>query len=113
MQKLPSFFTCILVISIGLIASEFIAFWNFFAEDAYILMRYAINLKAHGQWVYNLNDYITVMTSPLHGITESILYFFTGELPITNKIVSLLTYIIVAVVGFRHFSGNKISQLLY
>ncbi len=113
MSKLPSFFSCVLALAIGLIIGESILFWNFFAEDAYIVMRYAINLKAHGQWVYNLNDYITVMTSPLHGIIESILYFFTNQLPYTNKIVSLITYLIISVVGFRYFKGSKLSQVVF
>lgn len=99
--------------TIGLALGECISFWNFTADDAYILMRYARNLTTHGQWVYNLNDYITAMTSPLHGIIEAILYFITRELPFTNKIVSLIVFFVISGLGFRYFKGQKLSQLLF
>ncbi len=113
MSKLPTFFASVLALAIGLVLGECILFWNFTADDAYILMRYAMNLTKHGQWVYNINDYITAMTSPLHGIIEAILYFITRELPNTNKIISLLTFLIISVGGFRYFKGSKLAQLFF
>ncbi len=113
MSKLPSFASCVIAISVGLVLGQCLLFWNFIADDAYILMRYAMNLTRHGQWVFNINDYITAMTSPLHGIIESILYFITRELPYTNKIVSLLAMLIVSVLGYNHFKAQRLSQLLF
>jgi len=113
MSKFFNFYSCVIAIAIGLVVGEFISFWNFMADDAYILMRYATNLVTHGQWVYNINDYITAMTSPLHGFVEVILYFVTRELPVTNKVISVLAFVIIGVSGFRYFKGHKTSQLLF
>ncbi len=113
MSKLPSFYSCILAVAFGLVLGECVSFWNFIADDAYILMRYAMNLTTHGQWVYNINDYITAMTSPFHGMVEAILYFITRELPITNKIVSLIAFIIISIIGFRHYKGSRLSQVMF
>ncbi len=113
MKKFPSFYACILALAAGLAVGELVSYWNFIADDAYILMRYAMNLTNHGQWVYNLNDYITAMTSPLHGIVEAILYFVTRELPNTNKIVSLIAFLAICRLGYRYFNDNKLSQVLF
>ncbi|SHE49280.1 4-amino-4-deoxy-L-arabinose transferase [Litoreibacter ascidiaceicola] len=46
-------------------------FWGFTADDAYIVGRYAKNAAAGHGLVYNLGEYVTALTSPLHGLLET------------------------------------------
>lgn len=49
-------------------------FFNFTAEDAYITCRYAENLVDGGALVFNNNERINALTSPLHALLSSLLF---------------------------------------
>jgi len=67
-------------------------FSSFIAEDAYIVYRYSENLVAGNGLVFNHGEYVSALTSPLHSLIVSILYFFSGESVWTNRIIALIIH---------------------
>jgi arabinofuranosyltransferase len=54
-------------------------FFPFTVDDAYIVARYAHNLRSVGEWAFNPGEHISAMTSPLHGILLVVFSFFGAE----------------------------------
>lgn len=67
------------VVFIGLCA----LYWQFVADDAYIVGRYARNAAAGHGLVYNIGEHVSALTSPLHALLESLLAFL-GLAPVTS-----------------------------
>jgi hypothetical protein len=86
--------------------------FNFTAEDAYITYRYAENLVNHGALVYNLGEPINAMTSPLHAVLSSVMYYLTGQTVLANKIVGLLLLLATSALVWNRFKQNPPLQLL-
>jgi arabinofuranosyltransferase len=65
-------------------------FAAFTADDAYIVARYAVNARDAGAWVFNPGEYISAMTSPLHGLMLVALSLVTSDpLPLYKAIAAI------------------------
>ena len=97
-----------------LIAVSISAFYyfNFTAEDAYIVYRYAENWIDIGSLVYNAGERINAMTSPLHAILSSIYFLLTGNTVLSNKIVSLILVILASLLVWRRYREQPYLQVL-
>ena len=71
------------------IATLFFLF-PFSADDAYIYMRYGANLIDTGDLVFNADEPINTMTSPLLALIYALLYALTGIPDVAYKFVSLV-----------------------
>jgi len=65
---------------------------SFIAEDAYIVYRYSENLSDGNGLVFNQGEYVSALTSPLHSLIVSVLYWFSGESVWSNRLVALLLH---------------------
>ena len=79
-----------------LIGITAVFYFNFTAEDAYITYRYAENWVNTGSLVYNVGEPINAMTSPLHAILSTVLFFATGNTVLINKILSFVLLVVSA-----------------
>jgi arabinofuranosyltransferase len=67
-----------------------IGFAPFTADDAYIVARYAVNVRDAGAWAFNPGEYISAMTSPLHGLMMVALSLVTSDpLPLYKAIAAI------------------------
>lgn len=82
-------------------------FSNFVAEDAYIVYRYSENLANGNGLVFNQGEYISALTSPLHSLIVSILYFFSGESVWSNRIVALILYFGATTYAYRVLAKQR------
>ncbi len=87
-------------------------YFNFTAEDAYIVYRYAENLVNTGSLVYNIGEPINAMTSPLHALLSAALYFATGQPVLANKIVGVVLLLLSALLVWRRYGSHPQWQLL-
>lgn len=55
-------------------------------DDAWIPLRYAVNLLEHGEWAFNLGERVNALTSTLHFLWLTLLQGITGEALILNKV---------------------------
>lgn len=67
-------------------------FFRFTAEDAFITYRYAENLLDYGALEFNRGDAINALTSPLHAVLSSALYFLFTDTVLSNKLLSLAAF---------------------
>ena len=87
-------------------------FFGFTAEDAYITYRYAENWLDIGALVYNRNEPINALTSPLHAVISTLLYALTHHTVITNKILAVIALMLSAYWLWRLFRVEPWLQLL-
>ena len=87
-------------------------YFTFTAEDAYITYRYAENWVNHGSLVYNVGEPINAMTSPLHAVLSTALFFATGNTVISNKILSVILLLISSLLVWTQFRKYPHLQLL-
>lgn len=87
-------------------------FFNFTAEDAYITCRYAENLVDGGALVFNNNERINALTSPLHALLSSLLFLVTGHTVLANKLIALVLFFVSAVLIWQRFKRYPELQLL-
>jgi arabinofuranosyltransferase len=77
-------------------AGSAMLFADFIAEDAYILYRYVENVFRLGSLVYNAEDRINALTSPLHALIMTVLYAATDECAVTARVVGLALLLVTA-----------------
>ncbi len=87
-------------------------FFNFTADDAYITYRYAENLVNISALVYNEGEAINALTSPLHALLSSALFYVTGHTILSNKILASFLVLISALLTWRRFRNHPQWQLL-
>ena len=87
-------------------------FFNFTAEDAYITYRYAENLVNTGALEFNQGESINALTSPLHALLSSALFYVTGHTVLANKIMGLFFLVVSAFLVWRRFKALPELQLL-
>ncbi|HLC16932.1 MAG TPA: hypothetical protein VJL89_11980 [Thermodesulfovibrionia bacterium] len=87
-------------------------FFDFTAEDAYITYRYAENLVNIGSLVFNEGEPINAMTSPVHALLSSALYYITSHTTLSNKILALFLLLISAFLVAGRFKNHTELQLL-
>ena len=87
-------------------------YFNFTAEDAYITYRYAENWVDTGSLVYNEGEPINAMTSPVHAILSAALFFLTGNIVLSNKIISLVFLLLSALLVWLRYTKNPHLQVL-
>jgi len=102
-------FLWFLALTIGVYA--FICFWNFTAEDAFIVCRYAENLGDFGTIHFNRGEPVQAFTSPLHVILESLLYLASGSSLIPWKILSLAAWILCVLITVAACGRQPIPSL--
>lgn len=98
----------IVLLSLGIIAIYF----NFTADDAYIYMRYAVNLIESKALVYNLGEQINTLTSPLMAFLDALLYFLFTDITLSIKILSLFLLFLSVALILKRFKGKKHCQLV-
>lgn len=98
------------ILLITIISSIF--FFSFTAEDAYITYRYAENFVNTGSLVFNQGEPINAMTSPFHALLSSGLFYATGNIVLSNKLLALLLLIISTILVWRRFSNYPQWQVL-
>ena len=76
-------------------------FSGFIAEDAYIVYRYSENLANGNGLVFNPGEYVSALTSPLHSLVVSGLYYLTGESACTNRCFALGLHFFATLYAFR------------
>ncbi len=89
-----------------------IFYFNFTAEDAYITFRYSENLINNGSLVFNEGEPINAMTSPLHGILSSILFYITGNTVLSYKVIAFFLLIFSALLVWLRFRNHPQLQAL-
>jgi len=109
MRKFYYYLQLLILIIMGISA---VFYFRFTAEDAYITYRYAENFVNTGSLVYNEGEPINAMTSPLHTLLSSALFFVTGNIVLSNKIFSLLLLLISALVVWYRSRGRLHLQVL-
>lgn len=72
-------------------------YFDFVAEDSYIVARYAENLVNEGALEYNIGEPINAMTSPAQALLEVVIYRVTGATITGWKVVALI--LLLASVG--------------
>lgn len=87
-------------------------FFNFTAEDAYITYRYAENLVTAGTLTFNINEPINALTSPLHALFSSVLFYITGHTVVANKLAGLFFLIVSSFLIWNRFKHYPKLQLL-
>lgn len=87
-------------------------YWEFTAEDAYIVCRYAENFVDIGSLVFNEGESICALTSPLHALLESGLYMLTGATLLSYKVLSLVFVVLSVVIILRLFGDRPYSQVV-
>jgi len=87
-------------------------FFDFIAEDAYIVARYAENLIKHGEFVFNLGNPVCAFTSPFHALLESILYLFFGSSIHAYRILAVF-FIIVSTLLLIVKYRDRASALIF
>ena len=66
-------------------------YFAFTADDAYIVLRYAKNVWAHGELAFNPGERVTTLTSPLHGFLTVVLHGAVGEYALqVNKVLMIV-----------------------
>lgn len=93
-------------------ATALISYFQFTADDALIVSRYAENLINEGRLTYNPGEQVNALTSPLHAMLESVLYALTGATKPAYKITSLIFFGITVLTLLRLFRKNIYSQIL-
>jgi arabinofuranosyltransferase len=106
------FYYCLLLLILVTVGISAVFYFNFTAEDAYITYRYAENWVTTGSLVYNQGEPINAMTSPLHAILSSALFFVTGNTVLSNKIFSLILVLISALLVWYRYREHFHWQLL-
>lgn len=76
-------------------------FSGFIAEDAYIVYRYSENLANGNGLVFNPGEYVSALTSALHSLVVSGLYYLTGESACTNRCFALGLHFFATLYAFR------------
>lgn len=109
MKKFYYYLHLLILITVGISA---IFYFNFTAEDAYITYRYAENWVNTGSLVYNEDEPINAMTSPLHAVLSAALFVVTGSTVLSNKIISLLLLLLSALFVWYRYRKYLHLQLL-
>ena len=89
-----------------------IFFFNFTAEDSYITYRYAENFVNTGSLVFNEGEPINAMTSPFHALLSAALFYATGNIVLSNKILALLLLLLSAILIWHRFRNHPQWQVL-
>jgi len=87
-------------------------FFDFTAEDAYISYRYAENFVNLGSLVFNIGEPINAMTSPLHIMLSSLLFFLTSRTVLSNKILGVALLVASALLVAHRFRRSPDIQAL-
>ena len=87
-------------------------FCDFTADDAYITYRYAENLVNTGALVFNGGEAINALTSPLHALVSSALFYVTGHTVLSNKVLASFLVLISILLTWRRFRDQPEQQLL-
>ncbi|MBH56988.1 MAG: hypothetical protein CMJ82_07360 [Planctomycetaceae bacterium] len=103
--------TKIILAFAALNAALFSWFSNFVAEDAYIVYRYSENLANGNGLVFNSGEYVSALTSPLHSLIVSVLYFMSGESVWSNRILALLLYFGSTLYAYRTLGKDRMLGL--
>lgn len=106
------FYYVLLLLLLVMVGISTVFYFDFTAEDAYITYRYAENWVNTGSLVYNDGEPINAMTSPLHAILSSALFFVTGNTVLSNKILSLILVLISALLVWYRYREHFHWQLL-
>jgi len=94
-----------------LYAALFSWFSSFVAEDAYIVYRYSENLANGNGLVFNSGEFVSALTSPLHSLIVSVLYFISGESVWSNRILALLLYFGSTLYAYRTLGKDRMLGL--
>jgi len=103
--------TKIILVFAVLNAALFSWFSSFVAEDAYIVYRYSENLANGNGLVFNSGEYVSALTSPLHSLIVSVVYFLSGESVWSNRILALLLYFGSTVYAYRTLGKDRMLGL--
>lgn len=109
MKKIYYYLLVLILITSGISVAFY---FNFTAEDAYITYRYAENWVNMGSLVYNNGEPINAMTSPLHAILSTGLFFLTGNIILSNKIFSLVLVFISVLLVWSRFKEKFHLQVM-
>lgn len=63
--------------------------YRFTAEDSWIVLRYARNLRTRGEFVFNPGEKINALSSPLHGLLLAATRLVTGHAETADKLLGL------------------------
>ena len=111
------YFWLVTVISMFFVSTLMVFyFFSTTVEDAYIVFRYVHNLINHGELVYNTNERINALTSPLHAFILYVFTFLFKDIQITNCVLSILSFIIILFTPFKLLfikSKNKIPYIFF
>jgi arabinofuranosyltransferase len=107
----PAIAVALLCVGLSVAWSSFL-FAPFTAEDAYILYRYVENFHRLGALVYNQDEPVSSLTSPLHAILLSAVYGFSSETVVTNKVLGALVLLIVAAAIASRFRDDRLRLAL-
>src|SRR5690242_4748010 len=77
------------------------AMFDFTADDAYIVLRYAQNLTARGTLEYNWGEQINALTSPLNLFLMAELNLLVPDPILANKALGIVCLLGTLVLGWR------------
>ena len=88
------------------------AFSGFVADDAYIVFRYAENLVDHEALVFNPNERVSALTSPLHALVAALLYGLTRNTVLAYQIVGIAALLGTGLIFWRLLRTQHDLRLL-
>jgi hypothetical protein len=86
--------------------------WGFTADDSYIVYRYADNFASGHGLVYNTEEHVSALTSPLHAIICSLLAFLPFSIVLGNKVLSLALVLAASWSACRQLAYGPYRSLL-
>lgn len=115
MQRLRSPSTARLLVTSAIVlayAGLLAWFSPFTADDSYIVARYGRNLADSGQFVFNSNEHITALTSPLEGLLAAALHLVFGSSITATKLLGAIA-VISAVCYASSTLRHRVDRVLF
>ena len=92
----------------------YLAFRDYNPDDAFITYRYVQNILKGDGWVYNSGECVNASTSPLHTILLAALYSLSLPIPVSAKILGVLSLFIASLFTILtlEITDNKNSSVV-
>jgi hypothetical protein len=90
------------VAGVGILAALF----DFMADDAFIVLRYAQNLAMRGALEYNWGEPVNLLTSPLHLFIMIVLNTISTDPMLANKIAGIGALLATLLIGWRSIATH-------
>ena len=79
-------------------------YFSFTVDDAWIVLRYTMNLLDHGEWSFNRGEPVNALTSTVYALLLTLLQWVTGQALVVNKVLMGILVVVSAGVLARQFN---------